>query len=216
MLTTNGPLETLDEAGFKLKHRLEFESSPESDLRFDWGAMAAQFILREVGENEQRQGLADTPERFSKALKEICFGYKQTLCEVVGSGVFAAEGGGLVAVNRIEFFSLCEHHLLPFWGHASVAYYPDRKILGLSKVARVVELFSRRLQLQERLTREVGAGIAEALSPRALGVRIEAAHTCMMMRGIKKQESQTVTEYFHRIDDLSPFERDRLVQTLTR
>lgn len=104
--------------------------------------------------------------------------------------------------------------MLPFWGHVSVAYYPDQKILGLSKVARIVELFSRRLQVQERLTREVAEAMMKAISPKAVGVRIKAAHTCMMMRGVEKQASETVTEFFEKVDGLSSLERERLLHSL--
>jgi GTP cyclohydrolase I len=180
----------------------------------DSGKLAAEFILKHIGENPKREGLVGTPQRFSKALLELCSGYKKTLEEVVGSGIFAAEGSGLVAVKRIEFFSLCEHHLLPFWGHASVAYYPGKSILGLSKIARIVDLYARRLQVQERLTREIAVGIAQACSARAVAVHIEAAHTCMMMRGIQKQNSLTTTEHFENVETLSSIERERLFQTL--
>lgn len=180
----------------------------------DSGKLAAEFILKHIGENPKREGLIDTPQRFSKALVELCSGYKRTLAEVVGSGIFAAEGGGLVAVKKIEFFSLCEHHLLPFWGHASIAYYPNQSILGLSKIARVVDLYARRLQVQERLTRDIAIGIDQTVGPRAVAVRIEAAHTCMMMRGIQKQDSVTTTEYFQNVDALSPIESERLFQAL--
>lgn len=181
----------------------------------DSGKLAAELILKQVGENPERGGLIDTPERFSKALAELCSGYKRTLQEVVGSGIFAAEGSGLVAVKKIEFFSLCEHHLLPFWGHASIAYYPGKSILGLSKIARVVDLYARRLQVQERLTREIAIGIEQAVSPRAVAVRIEAAHACMMMRGIEKQHSLTATEHFENIDALSSIECERLFHALS-
>ena len=180
------------------------------------GEMAAKLILDQVGEDPTREGLLDTPRRFAKALKEICSGYTKTLDDVVGNGVFSAEGQGLVCVDHIEFFSLCEHHMLPFSGHASVAYYPDEKILGLSKVARIVELFSRRLQVQERLTRQVAEAIVESVAPRAVAVRIRAAHTCMMMRGVQKQQSETVTEFFEKIESLSPFERERLLEAVSR
>lgn len=180
----------------------------------DSGKLAAEFILKHIGENPKREGLIGTPQRFSKALLELCSGYKKTLEEVVGSGVFAAEGSGLVAVKKIEFFSLCEHHLLPFWGHASVAYYPDKSILGLSKIARIVDLYARRLQVQERLTSEIATAIKQACSARAVAVRIEAAHTCMMMRGIQKQNSLTTTEHFENVETLSSIERERLFQAL--
>jgi GTP cyclohydrolase I len=180
----------------------------------DFGEMAGHLILRQLGEDPMREGLRQTPQRFSKALGEICGGYKLELADVIGNGVFAAEGNGLVAVKDIEFFSMCEHHMLPFWGRASVAYYPDRQILGLSKIARIVEMYGRRLQVQERLTREVANAINEAISPRAVGVRIQAAHSCMMMRGIKKQSSETLTENFENMACLSELERDRLLAAL--
>jgi GTP cyclohydrolase IA len=190
-------------------------ATPDQTIRLnDSGKLAAEFILKHIGENPKREGLIDTPQRFSKALVELCSGYKKTLTEVVGSGIFAAEGSGLVAVQKIEFFSLCEHHLLPFWGHASVAYYPDKSILGLSKIARVVDLYSRRLQVQERLTRDIALGIEQAVAPRAVAVRIEAAHACMMMRGIQKQNSVTTTEHFENVDALSSIESERLFQAL--
>lgn len=180
------------------------------------GETAARLILAQVGEDATREGLLDTPKRFAKALREICSGYTKSLADVVGSGVFSAEGQGLVCVDHIEFFSLCEHHMLPFWGHASVAYYPDQHILGLSKVARIVELYSRRLQVQERLTKQVAEGIVQSVAPRAVAVRIRAAHTCMMMRGVQKQASETITEYFDKIEGLSQVERDRLLQAVSR
>jgi GTP cyclohydrolase IA len=180
----------------------------------DSGKLAAEFILKHIGENPKRAGLIETPQRFSKALVELCSGYKKTLPEVVGSGIFVAEGSGLVAVQKIEFFSLCEHHLLPFWGHASIAYYPNKSILGLSKIARVVDLYARRLQVQERLTREIAEGINQAIDPRAVAVRIEAAHTCMMMRGVRKQNSLTTTEFFENVAALSSIESERLFQAL--
>ncbi|MCB0418696.1 MAG: GTP cyclohydrolase I FolE [Bdellovibrionaceae bacterium] len=178
------------------------------------GQAAARLVFHQIGEDPEREGLRQTPERFAKAINDICSGYTKTLAEVVGKGIFKAEGQGLVAVKRIEFFSLCEHHMLPFWGHVSVAYYPNEKILGLSKVARIVELFARRLQVQERLTREVADAMAEAVLPKAVGVRIQAAHTCMMMRGVQKQASETVTEYFSQMETLSALERERLVCAL--
>ncbi len=186
----------------------------DEGTHLEFGEMAASLVIRQIGEDPSREGLQQTPQRFAKAIEEICSGYRKSLSEVIGGGIFAAEGKGVVAVTSIEFFTLCEHHMLPFWGHASVAYYPDRQILGLSKVARIVELYARRLQVQERLTREIALGMSKAVSPRAVGVRIKAAHACMMMRGVEKQASETVTEYFEKVENLSPFERDRLVQAL--
>lgn len=178
------------------------------------GVRAGELIIQAVGENAGREGLQRTPERFAKALEEICSGYQQTALEVVGEGIFKAEGNGLVAVQNLEFFSLCEHHMLPFWGKATVAYYPGEKILGLSKVGRLVELFSRRMQVQERLTFQVAEAIHQILGARAVACRVEAAHMCMMMRGVKKQGSQTVTEHFIGLDQLSSMEQQRIGSAL--
>ena len=194
--------------------RLGDLSQTDGVTPLDLGEVAGRLILRQVGENASREGLLRTPQRFAKALREICSGYTKTVAEVVGEGVFDAEGGGLVSVKDIEFFSLCEHHMLPFWGKASVAYLPDKKIMGLSKVARVVDLFARRLQVQERLTREVAVGLFEAVHPKAVAVRVKAAHTCIMMRGVQKQSSETVTEYFINLENLPPLERERILVSL--
>ena len=209
-----GLLERAGHLALDLDLKAGGNTSPARKASEDLGRLAAQLILRKIGEDESREGLRETPQRFSKAIAEICSGYQKSLAEVVGAGIFSAEGNGLVAVKKIEFFSLCEHHMLPFWGHVSVAYYPDKSILGLSKVARVVELFARRLQVQERLTRDIALAIMESLIPRAVGVRIEAAHTCMMMRGVQKQQSTTVTEYFEKTETLSDLEKSRLLEAL--
>ncbi len=185
-----------------------------SDSPEDPGEAAGRMILRLVGEDATREGLVRTPQRFAKAMREICSGYTKTLAGVIGEGVFLSESPGVVSVRNIEFFSLCEHHILPFWGHVSVAYFPDKKIVGLSKVARIVELFARRLQVQERLTADIGHAFSKAIAPRAVAVRIKAAHTCMMMRGVQKQSSQTFTEYFSNLENLSNLERERLVASL--
>jgi GTP cyclohydrolase I len=175
---------------------------------------AASIILAEAGEDVRREGLLRTPERFAKAMKAITEGYHMTLDEVVGQGVFEAEGRGLVSVKDIEFYSMCEHHMLPFWGKVSVSYYPSEKIIGLSKVPRIVELFSRRFQVQERITQQVAQAIQQALDPRAVFVRVQAAHLCMMMRGIEKQHSSTVTETMIGVDNLSADEKSRLFSSI--
>ena len=173
-----------------------------------------QTLLNDIGEQPMREGLIKTPERFEKAFRELTTGYQMTAAQAVGEGVFAAEGRGLVAVNGIEFFSLCEHHLLPFWGQASIAYWPGEKILGLSKLARVVDVFARRLQVQERLTREIADSICELVGARAVAVRVEAQHMCMMMRGVKKNQSTTRSEHVVGYDNLESFEKDRLWKAL--
>jgi GTP cyclohydrolase I len=140
----------------------------ESNEQF---SMAASLILRASGEDVEREGLERTPERFRKAMIHLLSGYEKTPQDVVGEGVFKAEGTGLVSVRDVEFYSLCEHHMLPFWGKASVAYYPRKKILGLSKIPRLVDLFARRFQVQERLTEQLSNAMVELLSPRAVAVR---------------------------------------------
>ena len=172
--------------------------------------MAGSLILRAAGEDLDREGVQRTPARFAKAMKHLTQGYKKTAREAVGEGVFDAEGSGLVCVRNVEFYSLCEHHMLPFWGSASVAYYPEKKILGLSKIPRIVEVFARRFQVQERLTREVADAVKELISPRSVVVRVKACHLCMMMRGVEKQASDTVTEYSHGVENLSQLEQNRL------
>lgn len=167
-------------------------------------------MLKQMGETPDREGLLKTPERFEKAIQELTSGYRVTAADVVGEGVFDAEGSGLVAVREIEFFSLCEHHLLPFWGRISIAYLPQRKILGLSKLARVVEVYARRLQVQERLTKEVAESVADLIDARAVFVTCEAQHMCMMMRGVRKVSSVTKTEFGVGMEALTSTERDRM------
>lgn len=198
---------------------------PKVPLRGGAGAMAAddvkcmasaaaELILTSVGEDLNREGLERTPARFAKALREICSGYSMTLKDAIGEGAFDAEGKGLVAVRNVEFYSMCEHHMLPFFGKVTVAYYPDKKILGLSKIPRIVEMFSRRFQVQERLTRQIGEAIGEAISPRAVVVKMSGAHMCMMMRGVEKQGSDTTTEFSLGVDSLTENEKARLYSSL--
>jgi len=175
---------------------------------------AAKLILRAIGEDAEREGLVRTPKRFSKAIHELCAGYQLTPAEAVGEGVFPGEGGGLVSVRDVEFYSLCEHHLLPFWGTASVAYYPGKKIIGLSKIPRLIDVFARRLQVQERLTSQIATSLMELVDARGVFVRVRGCHMCMMMRGVKKHASETVTEYSVKKDDLSSAEIDRAWKAL--
>jgi len=150
-------------------------------------------ILAALGEDPGREGLLKTPERVEKSLRFLTQGYWMTVKEVVGDAVFEEKHQSMIMVRDIELYSLCEHHLLPFFGRAHVAYIPDGKILGLSKVARIVDVFARRLQVQERLTDEIADAIMEVLHPTGVGVVVTAAHFCMMMRGVEKQHSGTVT-----------------------
>ncbi len=146
-----------------------------------------------LGEDPDREGIVRTPHRVARSLAWLTRGYAQTPQSAVGEGVFEEAHDHMVMVRDIELYSLCEHHLLPFFGKAHVAYIPDGRILGLSKVPRIVEVFARRLQVQERLTAQVADAIQEVLAPRGVGVVIEAMHLCMMMRGVEKQNSKTIT-----------------------
>ena len=146
-----------------------------------------------VGEDPNREGLRKTPERFEKALKFLTSGYHQNLDSVMNGATFAVAYDEMVVVKDIEFFSLCEHHLLPFFGKAHVAYLPNKRVLGLSKIARLVNMFARRLQIQERMTSQIAQAIEEKISPEGVGVIIEARHLCMQMRGVEKQHGQAVT-----------------------
>jgi GTP cyclohydrolase IA len=150
-------------------------------------------ILEILGEDPTREGLVKTPERYEKALRYITSGYHTNLEEIVNGALFHVKCDEMVVIKDIEFFSTCEHHLLPFFGKMHVAYLPKDKVLGLSKIPRIVDMFARRLQLQERLTQQVAEAIEEVISPRGVGVLCEAQHFCMMMRGVEKQHSGTVT-----------------------
>jgi GTP cyclohydrolase I len=151
-------------------------------------------LLRELGEDPRREGLEKTPERVEASLRFLTSGYALDVKEVLNGAVFTEEKyDEMVLVKDIDFFSICEHHLLPFFGKAHVAYIPDKKILGLSKLARLVEMYSRRLQVQERLTTQVAQALHDALAPRGVGVVVEGVHLCMLMRGIEKQNSRAVT-----------------------
>jgi GTP cyclohydrolase IA len=150
-------------------------------------------ILRELGEDPTREGLLDTPKRVEKALQFLTSGYQRNVDELVNGALFAAENDDMVVVKDVEYYSMCEHHMLPFYGRVHVAYLPDKKIIGLSKIPRIIDMFARRLQVQERLTQQIADTLMEVLDPRGVAVVSEAQHFCMMMRGVEKQQSTTIT-----------------------
>ena len=150
-------------------------------------------LLKELGEDPDREGLRRTPERVAKAMEYLTSGYGQNVDEILNDALFVEEYDEMVVVKDIDMASLCEHHLLPFIGKAHIAYMPHKKIVGLSKIPRLVEMFSRRLQVQERLTTQIANTLNDALQPRGVAVVIEAVHLCMLMRGVEKQNSKAVT-----------------------
>jgi GTP cyclohydrolase I len=168
----------------------EDEETAGADPRYA-AAVREQLVL--LGEDPDRDGLLKTPERVARAMAFLTRGYQDDLAGVVGDAIFAEEHHNMVMVRDIELYSLCEHHLLPFFGKAHVAYIPNGRIVGLSKLPRIVDHFARRLQVQERLTEQVAAAVEEVIEPLGVGVVIEAYHLCMMMRGVEKQNSRTIT-----------------------
>ena len=168
--------------------------------------------LELIGEDPGREGLARTPVRVAKSLRFLTQGYDSSAEEVVGRGVFKEEHDNMIMVRDIELYSLCEHHMLPFFGKAHVAYIPDGKIVGLSKIPRIVDVFARRLQVQERLTEEIAEGLCSVLHPSGVGVVIEAYHLCMMMRGVQKQNSKTITSVLRGAFREDPKTRDEFLR----
>ena len=152
-------------------------------------------MLDELGEDPEREGLLKTPHRAADAMRYITKGYQQDLKEIVNGAVFHEDSDDMVIVRDIEFYSMCEHHLFPFFGYANIAYIPDGKIIGLSKLARITDMFARRLQVQERLTVQIAEAIEEVLHPKGVAVMLQAKHLCMMARGVEKKNSEMITSH---------------------
>lgn len=168
--------------------------------------------LELIGEDPNREGLVKTPERVAKAMSWLTRGYDMDVAEVVGDAVFEEAHESMVMVRDIELYSMCEHHMLPFFGKAHIAYIPNGRIVGLSKLPRIVEVFSRRLQVQERLTEQVAQAIQDVLQPEGVGVVIECEHLCMMMRGVEKQNSSTITSALKGSFKNDPATRDEFLR----
>jgi GTP cyclohydrolase IA len=168
---------------------------PRRLLRTESGAIAELIrgLLLELGEDTTREGLARTPDRVERAWLELTQGQHQSVAEVIGKGVFHEDVSEMVLVKDIEFYSLCEHHMLPFYGRVHVGYIPNGRIIGLSKIPRIVDVFARRLQVQERMTVQIAQALQDALDPKGVGVVADAHHLCMMMRGVQKQNSSAMT-----------------------
>jgi GTP cyclohydrolase I len=168
--------------------------------------------LELLGEDPKREGLLRTPTRVATALKWMTQGYGSSAEEVVGKGIFKEEHDNMIMVRDIELYSMCEHHMLPFFGKAHVAYIPDGKIVGLSKIPRIVDVYAQRLQVQERLTEQIAEGLCRVLKPAGVGVVIEAYHLCMMMRGVQKQNSKTITSALRGAFREDPKTRDEFLR----
>jgi GTP cyclohydrolase I len=170
-----------------------FEAESEEEVYDSRKEQLVRALLEEVGEDPDREGLRRTPLRVAKALDFLTSGYDQSAEDIIKKAVFAEDCKEMVVVRDIEFYSMCEHHMLPFFGRAHVGYLPNGKVVGLSKIARVVDVFARRLQVQERLTNQVADALMEHLGAHGVAVVMEASHTCMMMRGVQKQNSSTIS-----------------------
>lgn len=173
-------------------------------------------VLTRLGEDPARDGLVNTPQRVEKSLRFLTRGYTQSVEEAINGALFDVDYDEMVIVRDIEFYSQCEHHLLPFFGRAHVAYLPKGKVIGLSKIPRIVEVFARRLQVQERLTREIADAVDDAIRPQGVAVTIEAQHLCMMMRGVEKQSTKTVTSAMLGAFKTQPQTREEFLSLLGR
>jgi GTP cyclohydrolase I len=184
------------------------------DLRLKRIAQNLKSTLELIGEDPKREGLVETPKRHAKAMRFLTSGYEVDVDKLVGRALFKEDSSEIVIVRDIEMFSLCEHHLLPFYGKAHVAYIPQGKIIGLSKIPRIVDAYARRLQVQERLTTQVSDQLMKTLEAAGVAVIIEAYHLCMMMRGVEKQNSYTITSSMRGVFSTNPTTRQELMNLL--
>ena len=174
--------------------QLEFKDGPVLNAEFkNLVAGAISTILQAVGEDPTRSGIADTPSRVARMYDELLSGYKTDPVELLNNALFDVEYDEMVVVKDIDFYSMCEHHMLPFYGHASVGYLPEDKVIGLSKIPRIVDMFARRLQVQERMTQQIAIFLEDLIKPRGVAVVVEACHLCAAMRGVKKQRTRMLT-----------------------
>ena len=174
--------------------QLEFKDGPVLNAEFkNLVAGAISTILQAVGEDPTRSGIADTPSRVARMYDELLSGYKTDPVELLNNALFDVEYDEMVVVKDIDFYSMCEHHMLPFYGHASVGYLPEDKVIGLSKIPRIVDMFARRLQVQERMTQQIAIFLEDLIKPRGVAVVVEASHLCAAMRGVKKQRTRMLT-----------------------
>lgn len=177
----------------KDKHKIISLNPSEDVVVQDNLHSVVESVLQELGEDTHREGLKRTPQRVARALRFLTQGYRQNVDDIVNGALFTEDNDEMVTMKNIEIYSLCEHHLLPFFGKCHVAYLPKRQIIGISKIARVVDVFARRLQVQERLTKQIAETMQRILDPKGVAVIIEAEHLCMQMRGVQKQNSSVVT-----------------------
>jgi GTP cyclohydrolase I len=185
------------------------QANKEADKEFE---ALVRRELELLGEDPDREGLLRTPARVARSLKWMTQGYGSSAKEVVGNGIFKEEHDNMIMVRDIELYSMCEHHMLPFFGKAHVAYIPNGKIVGLSKIPRIVDVYAQRLQVQERLTEQIAKGLCDVLNPAGVGVVIEAYHLCMMMRGVQKQNSKTITSSLRGAFREDPKTRDEFLR----
>jgi GTP cyclohydrolase I len=198
-----------------IEDQMAILDEPEKEGESDPFEEAIHTLLREVGEDPRREGLIRTPARVARSLRFLTSGYHQDLDKILNGAFFPVAYDEMVIVKDIEIFSICEHHLLPFFGKCHVAYIPNQKVIGLSKIPRVVDVFAKRLQIQERLTTQIAEALMERIKPQGVGVIIEAKHLCMIMRGVEKQNSVAITSHMtgvFRDCDLTRAEFLRLVR----